>query len=92
MNFRYRVKGRVEKSFILRGILFRIGAEVDNYITEQELGFVQEHCVLTEVFDAQSQANATKPIPKNSTNIEGGIKDDAKSASRTNKVKPAPKV
>lgn len=92
MNFRYRVKGRVEKSFILRGILFRIGAEVDNYITEQELRFVQEHCVLTEVVDTQSQANTTKPIPKSSTNTEGGTKNDTKSPSRTNKSKSAPKV
>lgn len=92
MNFRYRVKGRAEKSFILRGMLFRIGSEIDNYITEQELVFVQEHCAITAVVDTQSNTNATKPIPKNSTNIEGGIKDDAKSTSRTNKVKPAPKV
>lgn len=90
MNYRYRVQGRVEKPFILRGMFFGIGADIDNYITEKELVFVKERCALTKIVDIQ--AVSPKPIPTNSTETDRGVKDDSKSTSRVNKVKPFSKV
>ena len=94
MNYRYRVKGKVQKSFILRGLFFRIGANIDNCITEKELVFVKEHCMLSEIMDMQSISTAPKPIPTNSTDINRGVKNEqpSKPAIKTNKVRIATKV
>lgn len=94
MNYRYRVKGRTEKAFILRGMHFRIGKEVNDYITDKELHFVKEHCLLTEIVDLQAQKTASQPIPTNSTNTVKGVSNEllTKPTSRANKGKPTTKV
>jgi hypothetical protein len=92
MNYRYRVKGVAEKSFILQGIYFYAGKTVNNYIKEQELVFVQERCKLTEIVDLKSQNSNPTPMPNNSTETNRGVKDDTQSTIRTNKVKSATKV
>ena len=61
MEYRYRVNGIVEKAFILRGAHFRVGSDIDTYITESELSFVQERCQLSEVVDTSVPKD---PVPK----------------------------
>lgn len=58
MQYRYRVLGKVEQSFILRGAYFAIGSEIDFHITESELSFVKERCKLTNIEDL---VETTKP-------------------------------
>ena len=53
MNYRYRVKGSAEKAFILRGMHFRVGVDIETVILESELAFVKERCRLDKVEDLQ---------------------------------------
>ena len=55
MDYRYRVKGCAEKAFILRGMHFRVGGEIDTAILESELAFVKERCRLDKVEDMQAK-------------------------------------
>ena len=94
MNYRYRVKGRTEKAFILRGMYFRIGAEFNNQITESELPFVQSHCSVTEIVDLKAKTIASQPIPTNSKTIDKGVQNEllTKPTSRGTKGKTVAKV
>ena len=62
MKFKYRVKGIVESSFILRSAYFGIGDNIDFYITENELGFVKDHCKLVEQIDLEEIVDTPKPV------------------------------
>lgn len=62
MQYRYRVLGKVEHSFILRGAYFTIGSEIDFYIDESELPFVKERCKLETIEDLQKATNAENSI------------------------------
>ena len=44
MNFEYRVKGKVEQAFILRGHCSNVGTTIDLLLSENELEFVKERC------------------------------------------------
>lgn len=86
MNYRYRVKGSAEKAFILRGMHFRVGGEIDTDILESELAFVKDHCALTDIVDRQAKSAPSQPIPTNSPTTTKGVKNELpKSTSRTNK-------
>lgn len=86
MDYRYRVKGCTEKAFILRGMYFRVGGDIDIDILESELAFVKERCALTEVVDRQVKTAPSQPIPTNSATTPKGVKNELpKSTSRTNK-------
>lgn len=61
MEYRYRVKGIVEKAFILRGAHFRVGSDIHTYIKESELDFVKSHCNLVDVVDTSLPQD---PMPK----------------------------
>ena len=88
MNYRYRVKGSAEKAFILRGMYFRVGGEIDTDILESELAFVKERCALTEVVDRELKTSPSQPIPTNSPTTPKGVKNElSKSASGANKAK-----
>ena len=90
MNYRYRVKGVAEKSFILRGRYFRVGGEIKTEILESELAFVKERCKLEKVEDLTARS---QPIPTNSPTTPKGVKNELpKSASGTNKVANKTKV
>lgn len=85
MDYRYKVKGCVESAFILRGMHFRVGVEINTLILESELAFVKEHCKLYEVNDF---ASTSKPIPNNLKISPKGVKNELpKSTSGGNKVK-----
>ena len=76
MNYRYRVKGCAEKAFILRGMHFRVGGDINTEILESELPFIKEHCALTEVVDRQVKTAPSQPIPTNSPTIPKGVKNE----------------
>lgn len=85
MNYRYRIKGTVEKAFILRGMHFRIGTSFDTPILESELTFVKERCKISDIVDTE-QVSDQNPIPKNSSKQKKGEKHELqKSAIRTDK-------
>ena len=68
MKYRYRVRGNVEKAFILRGAHFRIGSEIFTFITEEELAFIKDNCTLTEVEDFENTPSVSQdPIPTTKT-------------------------
>lgn len=69
MDYKYRVKGVVEKPFILRGAFFRISGIIDCHITEKELNFIKERCKLTQVIDLQKVGETPKPI-QNTTQVK----------------------
>ena len=77
MNYRYRVKGVAEKAFILRGMNFRIGGDINTIIMETELAFVKTHCRLETIDDLQKLATTSQPIPTNSnTKKPRGVKHE----------------
>ena len=76
MNYRYRVKGVVEKAFILRGMHFRIGSTIETVILDNELAFVKENCRLDKIEDLQAKTAPSKPIPTNSTTTPKGVKNE----------------
>ena len=86
MNYRYKVKGYAEKAFILRGMHFRVGGDIETLILESELSFVKERCKLDKVEDLN--AVPSQPLPVNSHIKPKGAKNEpSQSASRTSKVK-----
>lgn len=62
MKFKYRVKGLIEKPFILRSAYFAIGDNMDFYITENELKFVRERCKIGELIDLEKAVETPKPV------------------------------
>ena len=90
MNYKYRVKGVVEKPFILRGAYFRIGSSVDCHIIESELNFLKERCKLTQVIDLQKVSQTPKSI-QNTTQVKAQttqkvVKNELPRTNGTNKV------
>lgn len=93
MNYRYRVKGCAEKAFILRGMHFRVGGDIETDILESELPFIKEYCALTEVVDRQVKTAPSQPIPNSSPTTQKGVKNELpKSTSRANKSANTAKV
>ena len=85
MNYRYRVKVVADKAFILRGMHFRIGGEINTVILESELAFVKERYTTKNIEDLST---LSQPIPNNSNTTPKGVKNELpKSTSRTNKSK-----
>lgn len=62
MQYRYRVVGTVEHSFILRGAFFSIGSTINFYIAENELAFIKERCKLEVIEDISKSVNADNSI------------------------------
>lgn len=97
MNYKYRVKGVVEKPFILRGVMFRIGTTIDFHIAESQLNFLKERCKLTQLIDLKKVAETPKPI-QNTTQVKAQTNQKAvknelpKQTVGTNKVENTNKV
>lgn len=62
MQYRYRVLGKVEHSFILRGAYFAIGSKIDFYILESELSFVKERCKINNIVDFQKTTKTENSV------------------------------
>lgn len=76
MKLEYRIKGKVQKSFILRGLTFRIGEDVDFVVYENELAFVKERCDVSELIDLNKKVEpAPKPILEEKTDTIEEIKE-----------------
>ena len=89
MNYRYRVEGRVEKAFILRGMHFRIGGNIETVISESELPFIKERCELNKVEDLTAPS---QPISNDSATKKEVKNELPKPTVTTNKGKTATKV
>lgn len=76
MKLEYRIKGKVQKSFILRGLVFRIGEDIDFVVYENELAFVKERCDVSELIDLNKKVEpAPKPILEEKTDTIEEIKE-----------------
>lgn len=70
MDYRYKVKGVVQKPFILRGVHFANKIDFDMGITETELPFIKERCNILDIKDLSQKvvdptpAPTPKPTPK----------------------------
>lgn len=62
MQHRYRVLGKVEQSFILRGAYFAIGSKIDFYVLESELSFVKERCKIDNIVDLQENTETKNSV------------------------------
>lgn len=97
MLFKYRVKGKVNNRFVLRGLLFNIGFPIDFCVSESELDFVKAHIDVKEIIDLDPvQTIVEIPEPIHEEIIEKEEKDELqlsrKTASRPNKAKSKAKV
>lgn len=59
---KYRFKGKVNSSFILRGMVFSEGSDIDFGLSDRELDFVKAHCDAIEIIDLYKKD--TTEIPK----------------------------
>lgn len=65
MNFEYRVKGKVEQAFILRGHCNNVGTTIDLFLSENELEFVKERCsdfVVSKLNNNTNVSINSKPV------------------------------
>lgn len=94
MAFKYRVKGKVEKAFIVRGLHFDVGSEIDFYITEKELEFVKERCQIVELIDNTKPIDNPKPMLEESKieNEPKGEKENVEVHKSNTSRKPKVKV
>ena len=76
MKLEYRIKGKVQKSFILRGLTFRIGEDIDFVVYGNELDFVKERCSISELKDLNKKVEPTpEPILQEKTDTIEEIKE-----------------
>ena len=85
MTKKYRVKGKVEGAFILRGLHFAVDSDIDLCIYESELQFVQERCKVAELINLQDKPIETpEPVLEEQPKTESkpkGVKNGQKSNS-----------
>lgn len=55
MIVKYRVKGKVERAFIMRGMYFPVASDIDFMVSDGELAFVKERCKVDEVADIMDE-------------------------------------
>lgn len=96
MEFKYRIKGLIQKPFILRGAYMTIGENMDFYIRENELEFVKDRCKIEELIDLSEQkVNTPEPVlEENKTESEtkpkgvnNGVQKPRTNSSNKNKYK-----
>lgn len=88
MQYRYRVLGKIEHSFILRGAYFEVGSTIDFYITDSEIDFVKERCNLETIKDLQEtkfENSISKVVKPKISNSEKAVKNEQ--SNRKAKVK-----
>lgn len=88
MKFKYRVKGKVNSQFILRGFLFRVGSKIDFCVSENELEFVKQHCEIIEIIDREPKETIEIPKPvleeneNKSREVENELQPKSKRANK----------
>lgn len=71
MEFKYRIKGLIQRPFILRGAYMTIGENMDFYIRENELEFVKDRCKIEELIDLSEQkVNTPEPVLEEQTDTQ----------------------
>ncbi len=89
MQYRYRVEGKVEKSFILRGAYFAVGSTIEFCVTESELSFVKERCKLAKIVDLQKKVETPNPVSNvvkpHTTNSQRTIRYEQSNGTSKNK-------
>ena len=93
MKFKYRVKGKVNSQFVLRGMLFKKDTNLDFCVSEKELTFVKEHCSLDSIIDREPKLIVETPktiLEENTIECETKSKEvedelSTNKGSRTNK-------
>lgn len=63
MRFRYRFKGKVNSQFVIRGMLFSVGARIDFCLDDKELEFAKQHCIDFEIIDLEKTLEVESPKP-----------------------------
>lgn len=86
MNFRYRIKGKVTRPFILRSLHCRIGLNIDLLITEEECEFVKQRLEIDSIEDLAQSNETSAPVPKVQENNQGGAKNELPKSTRTVKT------
>ena len=61
MKFKYRVKGKVNSQFVVRGLLFRVGSDIDFCVSKNELEFVKQNCKISEIIDIEPKTTIEIP-------------------------------
>lgn len=87
MNFKYRVKGKVNGAFILRGLHFEIDSVLDIYIRESELEFLKKRVSISELIDLSEKPVETPQPVLEETETESkpkGVKNELRTKSTSN--------
>ena len=96
MIFKYRVKGKVNNRFVLRGFLFEMNRSIDFCVSEQELDFVKQHCTIKDLIDLDPEPVVEIPEPIQEVEVkkedENELPVRTKQTNRTNKAKSKAKV
>ena len=86
MEFKYRVLGKVNNAFILRGLHFTNGYNIDFCVNENELAFVKERCEVKEVKELKPKVATQSPtipsVKKESQNDKPRTSESARSESK----------
>ena len=87
MELKYRVLGKVNNAFILRGLHFASGLNIDFSVSENELAFVKERCNIKEVKELKpkvaTQSPAIPNVKKESRNDKPRTSESARSESKS---------
>lgn len=63
MKFKYRFKGKVNSQFVLRGMPFKVGYNIDFCVSESELEFVKSNCTVLAIIDLEPKMTIETPEP-----------------------------
>ena len=91
MEFKYRVLGKVNNAFILRGLHFACGVSIDFAVNENELAFVKERCDIKEVKELKPKVDTQSPAIPNVKKESQNDKPRASESAR-NEIKSSTKI
>lgn len=90
MKFKYRFKGKVNSQFVLRGMLFKTGSNIDFCISENELEFVKKYCTVIDIIDREPKQVVETPEPvleeKPKTETESKVKGAKNERQKSNSI------
>jgi hypothetical protein len=89
MELQYRVLGKVNNAFILRGLHFASGFNIDFCVTAEELPFVKERCEIKEVKEMKPKVAPQSPAIPNAVKESQNDKPRASTSSRSESANTA---
>ena len=90
---KYRFKGKVNSSFIIRGMFFSAGSDIDLGLSDRELDFVKTRCEAVEIIDLHKKTTTEIPetvLEDKTKEVENELRP--KSNGNANKGKHKAKV